>query len=83
MTLFIGEPLVVLNSTEAIYEAFVKNADHMSDHSSGNNPVFILTGGTDKYQTRYNLAFLIFPPDIQEHNGKCVSVVFSSSRLDK
>lgn len=45
LTLHLDTPLVVLNSTEAIYEGLVKNADHMSLRPINNNPIFRLTGG--------------------------------------
>ena len=47
MTLFLDTPTVILNSCEAIYEAFVKKADHLSERPPTLNfsPMFRLTGG--------------------------------------
>ena len=49
MTLFLGTPTVILNSCEAIYEAFVKKADQLSQRPPVLNyrPIVLLTGGMD------------------------------------
>lgn len=45
-TLHVDIPIVVvLNSSEAVYEGFTKNADHMSVRPMNLNPVYRLTGG--------------------------------------
>ena len=47
MTLFLPTPMVILNSCEAIYEAFVKKADQLSQRPPEPDyaPIFLLTGG--------------------------------------
>ena len=55
-TMFMGRPMVILNSSEAIYEGFVKNADSLSNRPVGENtPVFVLSGGNNSKHIVYTV----------------------------
>jgi len=45
VTLHLGQPIVVLNSAEAVKEAFIKNANNTSERDRFNPPLYHITKG--------------------------------------
>ena len=64
LTLFMGKPLVVLNSSEAVYEASVKNADYFSNRPDLKDPVLVLTGGDNPNLNATQYAVHSLPPSL-------------------